>query len=232
MKTILFFITLGCNLLFASSQIIMVTANTFTSTTASLQRYELINSRLIALGEKIHVNLGRSGLGWSNSEIDIPHRDDEPVKREGDSRAPAGVFYITGSFGYFDAPNKHFPYIQSTQELICVDDVNASTYNSILTRSKAKDVKSFETMRRSDNQYELGLTLSHNKEKIPYHGSCVFLHVEKAQGAPTSGCTSMAKEDLRTLLQWLNIEKKPLLIQLPSPYYLEIGKLISRIKAL
>ncbi len=232
MKYITFIITLSFELLFGASQLVIVTANEFNSTTATLQRYELLNETFQTVGEKLHVNIGRSGLGWSLSKIDISHKKSEPVKREGDGRAPAGVFFITGSFGYFDAPTEKMPYIQSSNELICVDDANASTYNTITTRSQADGAKSFELMRRKDNLYELGLILSHNQDKVPYHGSCVFLHVEKHRGAPTAGCTSMSKEDLQTIIKWLDISKKPMLIQIPTHYRLEVMELFSKLKML
>jgi D-alanyl-D-alanine dipeptidase len=232
MKYLLFIVTLTTKLLFASSQLIIVTSDEFNSTTATLQRFEHTDNSFKSVGEPIHVNLGRFGLGWSPSELNIPHQDDEPQKREGDGRAPAGVFFITGSFGYFDTPTQKIPYIKSNQELICVDDVNSSYYNTITTDPKAKEAKSFEKMRRSDKLYELGLTISHNKKHTPYYGSCVFLHVEKFRGSPTSGCTSMSKKDLRTLMEWLDISKKPLLIQIPKRYHLEVMNLFREFQRL
>ncbi len=232
MKYIVFIISLSFELLFGASQLVIVTANEFNSTTATLQRYELLNETFQTVGEKLHVNIGRNGLGWSLSKIDIPHKKSDPVKREGDGRSPAGVFFITGSFGYFDAPNKKLPHIQSSDELICVDDVNASTYNTITTRSQSDGAKSFELMRPKDNVYELGLTLSHNQDKVPHHGSCIFLHVEKAKNSPTAGCTSMSIENLNTLVKWLNISKRPLLIQVPKHYLPEVIKLLDTFKLL
>jgi L,D-peptidoglycan transpeptidase YkuD (ErfK/YbiS/YcfS/YnhG family) len=233
MKYLFFTVIVTSKLLLASSQLIMVISDEFNSSRAKLQRYELVNETFKAVGDEIPVNLGRSGLGWSPSEIEIPHRSDEPQKREGDGRAPAGVFYITGSFGYFDAPpTLKIPYTKSSSDLICVDDVISSYYNTITSDAAAKKAKSFEIMRRDDELYELGLTLSHNKEHTPYYGSCVFLHVEKFKGSPTSGCTSMSKEDLKVLIKWLDISKKPLLIQIPTRYHLEVMKLFSQLKRL
>ncbi|MEA2111576.1 MAG: L,D-transpeptidase family protein [Campylobacterota bacterium] len=232
MKYTFFIVILTLKSLIASSQLLMVVSNDWNSTTAQLQRYERVNNTFVSVGKKIDVNLGRSGLGWSDSEVNLSKNKSEPQKREGDGRAPAGVFYITGSFGYFDTPNKKVPYLHSNSELICVDDVNSSAYNTITPRALAKEAKSFELMRRDDDLYELGLTLSHNNKRVPYYGSCVFLHVEKFKGAPTSGCTSMSKQNLQTLIKWLDISKKPLLIQVPKLYHLEAMKLFSDLHAL
>ncbi len=232
MKYVVFTILFAYHTLFASEQLLIVISDDFNATTATLQRYEIQNGRFQSVGAKIDVNLGRSGLGWSHSELEIPHRLDEPLKREGDGRAPAGIFYITGSFGYTPRPNSKMPHIQSTPDLICVDDVNSSAYNTIVPRSTAPDATSFEQMRRSDALYALGLTLSHNSQRTPYHGSCVFLHVEKDIQTPTAGCTSMSYENLDTVAQWLDIRKKPLLIQVPKHYFPEVMKLLDRLKTL
>ncbi len=232
MKYVVFVMLFTYHALLASEQLLIVISEEFNATTATLQRYELNNRRFQPVGDKINVNLGRSGLGWSQSELNIPHRADEPLKREGDGRAPAGIFFITGSFGYTQHPNKNMPYIQSSPDLICVDDVHSSAYNRIVRHSQAPDAQSFERMRRSDALYALGLTLSHNSRRIPYEGSCVFLHVEKAPHQPTAGCTSMSYTDLNTVVQWLDIRKKPLLIQIPKHYFPEVMKLLDHLKTL
>ncbi len=232
MKYVVFTILFAYHTLVASEQLLIVISDDFNATTATLQRYELQKGRFQSIGEKIRVNLGRSGLGWSRSELEIAHRRDEPLKREGDGRAPAGIFYVTGSFGYTQSPNPNLPYIQSTPDLICVDDVNSSAYNSIVKRSEAPEATSFELMRRSDALYALGLTLSHNSPQTPSYGSCVFLHVEKGADKPTAGCTSMSYDDLYTIVQWLDIRKKPLLIQVPKHYFPEVMKLLDRLKTL
>ncbi|RUM66819.1 MAG: hypothetical protein DSZ03_00570 [Sulfurimonas sp.] len=232
MKYIIFILLILPQLLPASSQLLLVISDDFHATTATLQRYELHNSHLHPVGAAVAVNLGRSGLGWSPSELEIPHNSHDPVKREGDGRAPSGIFYITGSFGYVAQTNPNMPHIQSSADLICVDDVHADTYNTIVPRAMASDATSFEIMRRQDDLYALGLTLSHNAKRIPYDGSCVFLHVEKAPGTPTAGCTSMSKNDLATVIRWLDITKKPLLVQVTSAYVPQVMKLLDQLKDL
>ncbi len=232
MKYVIFVLTALPQILMASAQLIIVVSDEFNATTATLQRYELHNNHFKPVGTTIPVNLGRSGMGWSLSELNIPHNHNDPLKREGDGRAAAGIFYVTGSFGYAPQTNPHMPHIQSSRDLICVDDVNSSAYNTITTRSKAADAASFELMRRDDGLYELGLTLSHNSTRTPYHGSCIFLHVEKAPATPTAGCTSMTKEQLRILIEWLDIRKKPLLIQIPKQYLRAVMQQLEQLKTL
>ncbi len=232
MKYVVFILLTLPQILTASSQLLLVISDDFNASTAILQRYERQEMHFQPIGAAIAVNLGRSGLGWSPSELDLPHDAEEPRKREGDGRAPAGIFYITGSFGDTAHTDTNMPYIHTTAELICVDDVNSSAYNTITSRSAAPAAKSFELMRRDDALYTLGLTLSHNTKRIPYDGSCVFLHVEAAPNTPTAGCTSMSYQDLSSILKWLDIRKKPLLIQVPRRYVPEVMKRFDQLKTL
>ena len=75
--------------------------------------------------------------------------------------------------------------------------------------------KSFEQMRRDDKQYELGVVVLHNKDQVKQAGSCIFLHVEKSEGASTAGCTSMSLDEMRKINLWLDGSKNPILIQVP-----------------
>ena len=85
-------------------------------------------------------------------------------------------------------------------------------------------------MRRDDNQYELGIVVSHNKEGIKKGGSCIFLHVQKSKDAPTAGCTSMTLKNIKKIASWLDKDKKPILIQIPKSSSNEIKKLYPNLK--
>ena len=61
-----------------------------------------------------------------------------------------------------------------------------------------------------------GLVIQHNVAPVVKgKGSAIFLHVWRAPGVPTEGCTAMAKNDLLTLIRWLKPAKFPHLIQVP-----------------
>ena len=106
-------------------------------------------------------------------------------------------------------------YLHSTKDLICVDDSDSEKYNKIINMPTSKP-KSFEYMKRDDKQYELGVVVSHNSKQIKQRGSCIFLHVEKYEGAPTAGCTSMSLENMTKIVEWLDESKNPILIQVPK----------------
>ena len=41
-------------------------------------------------------------------------------------------------------------------------------------------------------------------------GSCIFIHIKKV---PTAGCTVMSEPQIKEIIQWLDINCNPLLVQ-------------------
>jgi len=195
--------------LFSSQQIILVVADDFNSSHAKLEFYE--DSTLLL---KTNVNIGTNGLAWGIGIDSFEHKRGEPIKYEGDKRAPVGVFSLKNIFGYRKRAQFKLPYLYASKELICVDDSNSPFYNQIIESQKKP--KSFEYMRREDNQYKYGVTIIHNPMALAQRGSCIFLHIEKMQGATTAGCTSMKETDLKKIISLLDKEKNPILIQIPK----------------
>jgi D-alanyl-D-alanine dipeptidase len=143
-----------------------------------------------------------------------------PNKREGDGRAPAGVFRLTDAFGYSpaDSIDTGLPYVRSTPDLECVDDVESGYYNRVVDRRRVSpDWDSHEEMRRADVLYRRGVVVGHNAAPAaPGGGSCIFLHVWRGPGSTTSGCTAMAEPALATAMAWLDEASDPVLVQLPA----------------
>jgi len=215
-----FLITISFSiLLFSSQQILFVVADDFNSSVAKMECYE--GEELLC--EAIEVNLGKNGLGWGVGEMNFSYKADEPHKKEGDKRAPAGLFHLTDIFGYAPSHNYSLPYLYASKNLICVDDSNSNFYNQIIEANG--DEKSFEHMRRSDNLYEIGVVVAHNKAALKNRGSCIFLHIQKGKKRGTAGCTSMAKEDIQKIVHWLDKTKNPVLIQIPKEHAKEVVKL-------
>ncbi|WP_457744961.1 L,D-transpeptidase family protein [Sulfurimonas sp.] len=211
--------------MFSSQQIVLVVADDINSSTAQLQCYE--DSKKIF--HTIKVNLGKNGLGWGLGKKNLTNmRDINIIKKEGDKRAPAGIFTLNTLFGYSQKSDFHFPYLYASKSLICVDDTHSKFYNQII---EAKgDEKSFEYMHRNDDLYKLGIVVGHNQEAKKGYGSCIFLHIQRAENSPTVGCTSMKESDIRDIAKWLDKDKNPILIQIPKNYSKEIIKLYPNLK--
>jgi len=222
-----FLITLSFSIfLHASQQIILVVAEDFQTPKAQMICYE--NGKKIF--EKIAVNLGKNGLGWGLGIHMLEQKKAEPLKYEGDKKAPAGIFKLGTGFGYARNKKLKIPYTFTSENLICVDDSNSDLYNKIIFMPKKNKPISFETMKRKDDQYKLGVEVLHNFTATPQRGSCIFLHVEKGKDVGTAGCTSMKYEKLSDIVEWLDQEKNPILIQIPKRSAQEVIKLYPELK--
>ncbi len=210
--------------LFSSQQIVLVVADDFNTSNAKLELIEDTNIILTT-----DVNIGRNGLGWGIGEKVLIQKKSDPIKKEGDKKAPAGIFKLTDIFGYDYNSNLKLPYLHTSKTLICVDDSKSNFYNQII--EKNGNEKSFEYMKRNDQQYKYGVTVLHNKQGIGEKGSCIFLHIQKGEKSATAGCTSMREEDLLKIINWLDKKKNPLLIQIPKSSGEEVKRLYPQLKS-
>lgn len=218
-KTFLILISLQI-FLYSSDQIILVVSDGFNSPKATLTCFE--DGKKVF--EEFEVNIGKNGLGWGIGQKELTEGDNEPLKYEGDKKAPIGVFSLTHIFGYKKGIDFKIPYLHATKELICVDDSNSKFYNQIIDINTQKP-SSFEYMKRDDNQYELGIVVAHNKHQVKKRGSCIFIHVQKSKDASTAGCTSMSLKNIKRIVNWLDKSKNPILIQVPKSKLNQIKKL-------
>ena len=206
-----------------SRQVVLVTTPDWDSVRGTLRRFERRGERAgwTQVGEAFEIVVGRSGLGWGAGLIET--EGEGPSKREGDGRAPAGVFALTRAFGFASAGEAawiRLPYTPLTGGVECVDDTASASYNRVVDRAdvKAADWNSSERMREVEG-YRWGIVVAHNARAVPGRGSCIFLHVWAGPQKGTAGCTAMEQPNLETLLRWLDAKKRPLLVQLPEPEY-------------
>jgi D-alanyl-D-alanine dipeptidase len=204
-------------------QLIVVTTPDWGSVRGTLRRFERrgVRAGWRQAGEAFDVVVGRGGLGWGAGLVEIEGAG--PPKREGDGRAPAGVFTLTRAFGFAPAREAawlRLPYTPLTPAVECVDDAASSQYNRVVDRSALREVdwNSSERMREVEG-YAWGVVVAHNAGRVPGLGSCIFLHVWAGPEKGTAGCTAMERRNLETLLRGLDSRKKPLLVQLPRPEY-------------
>ena len=130
-------------------------------------------------------------------------------KREGDGRAPTGLFPLESAFGYAAAINSRMPYQQATENDLWVDDVNSPDYNTWVKRGQTS-ATSFEVMKLADNRYRHGLVIGYNRNPIiKGYGSGIFLHAWLEEGYTTSGCAAFDEAELIRILAWLDPAKQP-----------------------
>lgn len=205
-------------------QLVLVVTADWHATAGRLQRFERVdNKKWVAVGVAVPVVVGRTGLAWGRG-LHPAHPDGEPVKREGDSKAPAGVFRLSSVFGYAasDTTRLAMPYLPADIYSECIDDPRSGHYNLIVDRSRVKvsDWQSSERMRRKDELYRWGVVVDHNADHpSPGAGSCVFLHIWRNPASPTVGCTGLAPDATGQLIAWLDASRAPVLVQLPRQVY-------------
>jgi len=208
-----------------AGQVVVVTTPGWDADHGTLRAYEHGAGGWRAVGAAQPVTVGRAGAAWGIGLHPAPAAG--PVKREGDGRAPAGVFRIGTAFGYAANAGTALPYAPMDVSDWCIDVPASPLYNRIVD---ARDVGaeaiagSTEPMRRDlhadgDQRYRLGFVVEHNPGALPGAGSCIFAHLWKAPGAPTAGCTAMAPATMQTLLGWLRPEAAPVLVLLPTDEY-------------
>ena len=195
-----------------SKQLIVVSTKNWSTPNGTLQRYEKTDT-WHKVGKAIEIKLGRNGLGWGVGLHSIPINA-KHIKKEGDGKAPAGIFSLKQAFGYFPFL-VDYPYETYKRTDHCVDDVNSKFYNKIVDSSKIKrDYKSKEHMRFPKDYYKYGIVVNHNHideaGALKGAGSCIFIRIKST---PTAGCTVMNEVEMKRLIKWLDPQSEPLLLQ-------------------
>lgn len=202
-----------------SNQLIVVTSKNWTDIQGTAQRYVRQGNSFQKYQAAFPVVLGKSGLAWGKGLTQVDQRDG-PVKREGDGKAPAGIFKLGTAFGYDSSADTKLPYLALTPTTECVDDSQSQRYNELVDGvTTPKDWNSSEHMRSMDELYRKGIFIEHNTPASPASGSCIFLHIWRGPTSPTLGCTAMDQADISRLFSWLDPRQSPLLIQLPEEEY-------------
>lgn len=204
-------------------QLVLVVTPAWNSTSGVLRRYARAapGARWQSVGAEVPIVVGRAGLAWGADSLG---RRGDPYKREGDGRAPAGVFPLDSAFGFAPASEMSWvklPYLPLVAGTECVDDTASARYNAIVDRARVTGVdwSSAEQM-RAIGQYEVGVAVGYNTRPTRVgRGSCIFLHVWGGPGSVTAGCTAMPRPDVDALLHWLDPSRRPVMVQLPRAEY-------------
>lgn len=205
-----------------ANQLIVVTTKNWTDIQGTAQRYERQGNSFRKYEGSFPVVVGKSGLAWGKGLSSVEQREG-PVKREGDGKAPAGVFKLGTAFGYDSTAETKLPYLALTPTIECVDDSDSARYNELVDGATvSKDWNSSERMRRDDDMYRKGIFIEHNTPASPASGSCIFFHIWRGPTSPTLGCTAMDPADISRLFDWLDPRQSPLLVQMPEAEYEQI----------
>ncbi|AFU98741.1 L,D-transpeptidase family protein [Simiduia agarivorans] len=207
----------------ASQQMVLVLAESENSQTAMLYTFYRDQAHWQSHSGPVPVTLGRTGLAWG---IGLHPAQIGVQKREGDGKAPAGVFYLGDAFGAGSELVTGLHYQPMTKEHYCVDVPASPLYNQTLIKTDANAELidgSTEPMRRDlhlkDSQYNKGIFVGHNPHNQAGAGSCIFMHIWRAADKPTAGCTALDESAIDQLLAWLKADQSPVLVQLTRADY-------------
>jgi L,D-peptidoglycan transpeptidase YkuD (ErfK/YbiS/YcfS/YnhG family) len=212
-------------------QLIVAIAPEWTSKKASLQCWQRDSAGAPwqpAFTNVWPVNLGRNGLAWGRG-VSSPSNGKVTWKVEKDGKAPAGIFELGSLHGYASRPPQgaNWPYLQVGPLDAWIDDPRLPQYNKHVRVDPNNIPPWFESqrMRLGDAAYKWLLEIKHNTSPpTPGYGSAIFFHVRRGVDRSSAGCTTMAIENLESMIRWLRADKKPHYVLLPQAEYDRLRK--------
>lgn len=202
-----------------AGQVVVVTAPSWGSTTGTLRAYE----RDGAGGWTAVLGATPARLGWSGM---TPAAE----RRQGTGKTPAGTFAIVSGFGRQPDPGTELPYVRvDRNDAWTYNPERPATYNVFQTvdtswRTYGRYVERLWSYGR---QYNYVAVLDYNLPDGEIHtgpdgvrrttepadtkaGGGIFLHVSK--GESTAGCVAIPEADMRRVMQWLDPDRKPVIV--------------------
>ncbi|MFT6499445.1 MAG: L,D-peptidoglycan transpeptidase YkuD (ErfK/YbiS/YcfS/YnhG family) [Akkermansiaceae bacterium] len=228
MKILIFLLTIlplvGQSVPATSKQAVVAYTSSWNSSYADLYLYQRNGTQWEKVSDPIKVRLGRKGSAWGLGIHSSPKG--ATLKKEGDVKSPAGIFFIGGAWGDAPAIHKHpkLPYRKVTPRDLWVEDSKSPYYNQhrILPHQPKTAWEKKQQMKQNDFAHSLKLFIAHNPppKAKPYAGSAVFFHIWRGGGSkPTAGCTTMSEENLMKLVAWLDPTKQPVYVLLSVSEY-------------
>lgn len=210
---------INLNTRFNTGQLIVVTTDSWNKIEGKMSVYEYKENRWVPVFTEIPIVTGRSGMAWGKG-LHKAELNKGKLKKEGDGNSPAGIFQLSGLFGYEDIRSE-MNSLKVDDRTFCVDDSKSAYYNQIVKSDTVKkDWNSAETMRMKSEVYKFGIFVDYNvNPAIPNMGSCIFMHIWSGSNKPTAGCTAMKESDILKLIDFLDKTKNPILVQVPQSEY-------------
>jgi L,D-peptidoglycan transpeptidase YkuD (ErfK/YbiS/YcfS/YnhG family) len=125
---------------------------------------------------------------------------------DGVHRTPVGTFAFDQAFGREPNPGTKMPYFQATSQDWWDEDASSPTYNTHV-RSAVNPSAITENLYDSGPVYDYAVNMAVNPQRIPGKVSGIFLHV--TDGNPTWGCVAIGREEMKSVLTWLDPDASP-----------------------
>ncbi len=179
----------------STRRLVLVTAPDMNTPNATIERFERAGDGWRSVASAQPALIGRNGMAWSHAFRTLG-RGGEPVKVDGDKRAPAGFYRIGASFGF--APSARADYLHLKEGTVCVDEPASPAYNTITTRAKVGPSVHAENMWRVP-AYKHGLLVDYPTDRAKRAGSCIFIHIRMPDAKYTQGCVAVPEAQVLEL---------------------------------
>jgi L,D-peptidoglycan transpeptidase YkuD (ErfK/YbiS/YcfS/YnhG family) len=173
------------------SQLIVVTVPQADSPTGTLTAYQRVGSTWRTVLGPTPADLGELGVGAPQDDV---------------FRTPVGTYPLGQTFGREPNPGTRMPYFQATEADWWDEDQDSPTYNTHVHADEI-DSTDAENLYDSGSIYDYAVLIAHNPDRIPGLSAGVFLHV--SDGEPTWGCVAIGKDEMRSVLTWLDPADSP-----------------------
>lgn len=207
-----------------SKQCLVGIANNWNDSSVTLTLYEKKIAGWKIVGSSWKGRLGQNGLVWGKGLHPVPAGATK--KKEGDRRAPAGVFDLGGAWGYAPSIKKSqsLNYVQVTTRDLWYEDTSSPFYNQYrrIDHEPRTAAEHKAQMKQGDYAHSLKLFIAHNAlPKITKGaGSSIFFHIwRNSGGSATFGCTTMAESNLKNFIATIEPAKRPVYVLLPKAEY-------------
>jgi len=204
-----------------STRLLVVSTNGMKSPRANIQLFQreskIDNWR--SAGPSWPGMVGRNGLGWAWDQAHYS-KPGEPIKKEGDGKAPAGVFLVGAPFGFKTKSLDNYITLKK-ETTACVDDVRSKHYNKIVDSKAISSNMSHEKMWKI-NLYRHGLLVNHKTNRKKRGGSCIFVHVWRHKNKSTAGCVAFDAKNVVKIQSEMNAQISSIAI-LPSSSLKALG---------
>jgi L,D-peptidoglycan transpeptidase YkuD (ErfK/YbiS/YcfS/YnhG family) len=140
---------------------------------------------------------------------------------DGVYRTPEGTFAFDQAFGREPNPGTKMPYFQATKQDWWDEDASSPTYNTYVHSVNSPSAIT-ENLYDSGPVYDYAVNIAVNPQRIPGKVSGIFLHV--TNGSPTWGCVAIGRDEMRSILTWLDPAASPrITIGVGSPSLIPVG---------
>lgn len=173
------------------TQWIVVGVPETTATTGTLTAFQRVGQQWKVVLGPIKAIVGELGIG---------------APADGVYRTPEGTFAFDQAFGRQPNPGTKMPYFQATDQDWWDEDASSPTYNTHV-RSAVNPSAITENLYDSGPVYDYAVNIAVNPQRIPGKVSGIFLHV--TDGNPTWGCVAIGREEMKSVLNWLDPAAAP-----------------------